>query len=103
MVKEKFRVEEQIIRALGRGPRNKIELRNSVVDVCKVTPQAFYKEFDKLKKNETVTISRNLASLSIPWIHRMLENAERVIHSYHLSAYRSYFGNLKNGEKKTYR
>jgi hypothetical protein len=93
---------QKIIAALANGPRNKVELRNEVVGKD-LTCQAFYKAFAALKAEEVITTHKSDVSLSVIWLGQERKRVEKMASSYRLAGYQSYFGNLGEGKKLSFR
>jgi hypothetical protein len=103
MQKRRDFVEIEIIKRLSKGPRNKIDLRDTIVSERDVTPQAFYKIFSKLKEEEVLTVSRDLVSLSAVWVQREINRINAIAHAYGVSGHQIYGNLLQGSVKKVYK
>lgn len=95
-------IETHILETLNDGPVSKEELQERVTKETLCTRQGYHKALRSLRANESVTVHGDQVSLSYIWIQKQAELLARVEEAYQVPAYRSYFGELQEGQTNTY-
>lgn len=100
--KSKTPLTDIIVGELIHGVRSKDELLGAVLNRTKCTRQGYFKALRQLKQEETVTVHGNSVSLSFLWIQKQADLLAAIEKAYQVPAYRSYFGELQEGQTNAY-